>query len=166
MMGKLPIYIPDDEVNLTIGKLLYQLYVLSDYTKKDILFNLERIAQFDFLTKHPILLNKLLDEKDKKVLSLKNSEIYSIEAMFPNRSQLFDFTKIKLALNVLISYGFLDVKIGVDTQIYYLINERGVSYANQLETIYFQRLRKVLSQMKPLLGMTHSKINQIIQSYL
>lgn len=166
MMGKLPIYIPDYEVNLTVGKLLYQLYVLSDYTKKDILFNLERIAQFDFLTKHPILLNKLLDEKDKKVLSLKNSEIYSIEAMFPNRSQLFDFTKIKLALNVLISYGFLDVKIGVDTQIYYLINERGVSYANQLETIYFQRLRKVLSQMKPLLGMTHSKINQIIQSYL
>lgn len=165
-MGKLPIYIPDYEVNLTVGKLLYQLFILSDFTKKDVLFNLERIAQFDFLTKHPILLNKLLDEKEKNVLRLKNSEIYSIEAMFPNRSQLFEFTKIKLAINVLISYGLLDVKIGVDTQIYYLINERGVSYANQLETIYFQRLRRVLSQMKPLLNMTHSKINQIIQFYL
>jgi hypothetical protein len=165
-MGRLPIYIPDYEVNLSVGKLLFQLYILSDFTKKEFVFNLERIAQFDFLTKHPILLNKILDEKDIKVLSLTNSEIYSIEAMFPNRSQLFDFTKVKLVLNILISYGFLDVKIGLDSQVYYTINENGINNANQLETIYFQRLRKVLSQMKPLLSMTHSKINQIIQSYL
>lgn len=165
-MGKLPIYIPDYEVNLTVGKLLYQLYILSNYTNKDFVFNLERIAQFDFLTKHPILLNKILDEKDKKVLSLNNSEIYSIEAMFPNRSQLFNFTKIKLVLNILISHGFLDIKIGADSQIYYVINEVGISNANRFETIYFQRLQKVLSQMKPLLNMPHSKINQIIQSYL
>ena len=129
-MGKLPIYIPDYEVNLTVGKLLYQLFILSDFTKKEFIFNLERIAQFDFLTKHPILLNKILDEKDKKGLSLNNSEIFSIEAMFPNRSQLFDFTKIKLVLNVLISFGFLDVKVGLDSQVYYVINETGVNYAN------------------------------------
>jgi hypothetical protein len=165
-MGKLPIYIPDYEVNLTVGKLLYQLFILSDYTNKEFVFNLERIAQFDFLIKHPILLNKILDEKDKKVLILNNSEIYSIEAMYPNRSQLFDFTKVKLVLNILISYGFLDIKIGSDSQVYYLINQNGISSANQLETIYFQRLKKVLSQMKPLLSMPHSKINQIIQSYL
>jgi hypothetical protein len=165
-MGKLPIYIPDYEVNLTVGKLLYQLCILSDYTKKEFIFNLERIAQFDFLTKHPILLNKILDEKDKKLLSLMNSEIYSIEAMFPNKSQLFDFTKIKLVLNILISNGFIDIKIGSDSQIYYIINDNGIKHANQLESIYFQRLKKVLSQMKPLLNMPHSKINQIIQSYL
>lgn len=165
-MAKLPIYIPDYEVNLTVGKLLYQLFILSNYTNKEFVFNLERIAQFDFLTKHPILLNKILDEKDKKVLSLNNAEIYSIEAMFPNRSQLFDFTKVKLVLNILISYGFLDIKIGLDSQIYYIINENGINHANQFETIYFQRLKKVLSQMNPLLSMPHSKINQIIQSYL
>lgn len=165
-MGKLPIYIPDYEANLNVGKLLYLLCVLTGYTKKDFVFNLERIAQFDFLTKHPILLNKILDEKDKKVLSLKNSEIYSIEAMFPNRSQLYDFTKVKLILNALISYGFIEVKIGSDSQIYYLINENGINQANQLESMYFQRLRKVLSQMKPLLNMPHSKINQIIHFYL
>lgn len=165
-MGRLPIYIPEDEVNLTVGKLLYQLSILSYFTKKEFVFNLERIAQFDFLTKHPILLNKILDEKDKKILSLNNSEIYSIEAMFPNKSQLFDFTKVKLVLNILISYGLLDIKIGEDSQIYYIINENGINQANQLESIYFQRLKKVLSQMKPLLNMTHSKINQIIQSYL
>lgn len=165
-MGRLPIYIPEDEVNLTVGKLLFQLSILSCFTKKEFVFNLERIAQFDFLTKHPILLNKILDEKDKKILNLNNSEIYSIEAMFPNKSQLFDFTKVKLVLNILISYGLLDIKIGEDSQIYYIINENGINQANQLESIYFQRLKKVLSQMKPLLNMTHSKINQIIQSYL
>ncbi|OOV28676.1 hypothetical protein BXU11_01630 [Flavobacterium sp. LM5] len=165
-MGRLPIYIPDDEVNLTVGKLLFQLFILSDFTKKEFVFNLERITQFDFLTKHPILLNKILDEKHKKILSLNNSEIYSIEAMFPNKSQLFDFTKVKLVLNILISYGLLDIKIGEDSQIYYLINENGIKYADQLESIYFQRLKKLLSQMKPLLSMTHSKINQIIQSHL
>jgi len=165
-MGRLPIYIPDDEVNLTVGKLLFQLSILSDFTKKEFVFNLERIAQFDFLTKHPILLNKILDEKDKKILSLNNSEIYSIEAMFPNKSQLFDFTKVKLALNILISYDFIDIKIGEDSQIYYNINENGINQAHKLESIYFQRLRKLLSQMRPLVNMTHSKINQIIQSYL
>lgn len=165
-MGRLPIYIPDFEANLNVGKLLYQLSTLSTFTNKEYVFNLERIAQFDFLTKHPILLNKILDEKDKKLLSLNNSEIYSIEAMFPNRSQLYDFTKVKLILNVLISYGFLEIKIGSDSQIYYIINEIGINQANQLDTIYFLRLKKVLSQMKPLLNMPHSKINQIIQSYL
>lgn len=165
-MGKLPIYIPDYEVNLNVGKILYQLSILSVYTNKEFVFNLERIAQFDFLTKHPILLNKILDEKDKKLLSLNNSEIYSIEAMFPNRSQLFDFTKVKLVLSILISYGFLDIKIGLDSQVYYSINENGINQAQNLETIYFQRLKKVLFQMKPLLNMPHSKINQIIQFYL
>lgn len=165
-MGKLPIYIPDYEANLNVGKLLYQLYVLSTFTKKEFVFNLERIAQFNFLTKHPILLNKILDEKDKQILILNNSEVYSIEAMFPNRSQLFDFTKVKLILNVLITYGFLEIRIGSDSQVYYIINENGISQANQLETVYFQRLKKVLSQMKPLLNMPHSKINEIIQSYL
>lgn len=165
-MGRLPIYIPDDEVNLTVGKLLFQLFILSAFTKKEFVFNLERIAQFDFLTKHPILLNKILDEKDKKILSLNNSEIYSIEAMFPNKSQLFNFTKIKLSLNLLISYDFVDIKIGSDSQIYYIINENGINLANQLDSEYFKRLSKVLSQMKPLINMTHSKINQIIHFYL
>lgn len=165
-MKNLPFYIPDYEVNLRIGKLLLQLSILSKHTKKEFVFNLERIAQFEFLSKHPILLNKILDEKDKKVLSLNNSEKYSIEAMFPNRGQLFDFTKIKLLLNILISYGFIDVKTGSDSQIYYLINEKGINKAEELETIYFQRLKKILLQMKPLLNMEHSKINLIIQPYL
>ncbi len=165
-MSNLPFYFPDNEVNLRVGKLLILLDILSKSTKKDLVFNLERIAQFEFLTKHPILLNKILTEKDKMILKLNNSEKYSIEAMFPNRGQLFDFTKIKILLNILISYGFLDIKIGLDTQVYYIINENGINHANQLETIYFQRLKKVLSQMKPLLSMPHSKINQIIQSYL
>ncbi len=165
-MLNLPFYFPDNEVNLRVGKLLILLDILSKSTKKDLTFNLERIAQFEFLTKHPILLNKILTEKDKMILKLNNSEKYSIEAMFPNRGQLFDFTKIKILLSILISYGFLDIKIGLDTQVYYIINENGINHANQLETIYFQRLKKVLSQMKPLLSMPHSKINQIIQSYL
>jgi hypothetical protein len=165
-MSNLPFYFPDNEVNLRVGKLLILLDILSKSTKKDLVFNLERIAQFEFLTKHPIMLNKILTEKDKMILKLNNSEKYSIEAMFPNRGQLFDFTKIKILLNILISYGFLDIKIGLDTQVYYIINENGINHANQLETIYFQRLKKVLSQMKPLLSMPHSKINQIIQSYL
>ena len=165
-MSNLPFYFPDNEVNLRIGKLLMLLNILSLTTKKEFVFNLERIAQFEFLTKHPILLNKILDEKDKKILSLNNSEKYSIEAMFPNRGQLFDFTKIKILLNVLISYGFVEIRMGTDSQIYYLINEEGTSYAEKLETIYFQRLKKILLQMKPLINISHSKINLIIQPYL
>lgn len=165
-MSNLPFYFPDNEVNLRVGKLLMLLDVLSKGSKKKFVFNPERIAQLEFLTKHPILLNKILDEKDKEILSLNNSEKYSIEAMFPNRGQLFDFTKIKILLNILISFDFIEVKTDSDSQIYYLINTKGIKQSEELETIYFQRLKKILLQMKPLLGISHSKINLIIQPYL
>lgn len=165
-MSNLPFFFPDDEVNLRMGKMLMLLNILSRSTKKEFLFNLERIAQFEFLTKHPILLNKILVEKDKEILALNNSEKYSIEAMFPNRIPLFDFTKIKTVLNVLMLYEFVDVKTGPDSQIYYIINEKGISQAEEFESIYFQRLEKILLQMKPLLNIPHSKINLIIQPYI
>ncbi|RXM50005.1 MULTISPECIES: ABC-three component system middle component 4 [unclassified Chryseobacterium] len=165
-MKKIPIYIPDHEVNFGVGKLLFLLLILSKSTKKEGIFTLDRIAQFEFISKHPILLNRLLDNKDKNFLTLTNAEKYSIEAIFPNRGQLFDFTRIKLLLNILLSFGFIDIKTSEDFQILYIINEDGKNMADKLETAYFQRLEKVLIQMKPILNMSHSKINSIIQNYL
>lgn len=165
-MKKIPIYIPDNEVNFGVGKMLFLLFILSKNTKKEGIFTLDRIAQFEFISKHPILLNRLLNDKDKNFLSLRNAEKYSIEAIFPNRGQLFDFTRVKLLLNLLLSFGFIDIKTNEDFQILYIINEKGKNKAEELETAYFQRLEKVLMQMKPLLNMPHSKINSIIQYYL
>lgn len=165
-MKKIPIYIPDHEINFRVGKLLFLLLILSKNTRKEGIFTLDRIAQFEFISKHPILLNRLLDDKDKTFLRLTNAEKYSIEAIFPNRGQLFDFTRVKILLNLLLSFGFIEIKTNKDFQILYIINDIGKSKAEELEAIYFQRLEKVLIQMKPLLNMSHSKINSIIQYYL
>ncbi|MBD3906887.1 hypothetical protein NAL32_19705 [Chryseobacterium sp. Ch-15] len=165
-MKKIPIYLPDHEVNFGIGKLLFLLLVLSKSTKKEGIFTLDRIAQFEFISKHPVLLNRLLDDKDKSFLALTNAEKFSIEAIFPNRGQLFDFTRIKLLLNLLLSFGFIEIKTNEDFQFLYIINEKGKNKAEELETAYFKRLEKVLIQMKPLLNMSHSKINSIIQYYI
>lgn len=165
-MKKPPFFIPDYEVNFGIGKLLFLLLILSKNTKKNGVFTLERIAQFEFISKHPILLNRLLNDKDKVFLKLTSAEKYSIEAIFPNRGQLFDFTRIKILLNVLLTLGFIDIKTNEDFQILYLISEKGKNISEKLETEYFQRLEKVLIQMKPLLNMSHSKINSIIQNYI
>ena len=90
-MIKLPFYIPDYEFTLRLSKLLLLFETLSVGSKR--WMNLENVSQFEYLVKHPILLNKILNEKDKKIFSLQNSEMFSIEALFHNRADLFDYNK-------------------------------------------------------------------------
>jgi len=165
-MTKLPFYIPDYEVNLRLGKILLLLHIIKEQKKDKFVLSLEKIAILEFLTKHPILLNKLLSDKKLKIINLQHSEKWSIEAMYPNRGQLFDFKKIKALLNLLITYGLVEIKLKNNYEVYYAINDEGDACASQFESTYFQRLKHILIEMKPLIKVSYSKISSEIEPYL
>ncbi|MEC4049323.1 ABC-three component system middle component 4 [Flavobacterium sp. SUN046] len=163
---KLPFYIPDNELTLRIGKLLCLFQVLSTGVKKTINLDLPKIGQFEFLTKHPIVLNKILNEKDKKTIQLHNSEKYSIEALFLNRAEVFDLKKIKILLKILLSNKYIEAKVLSDNQIYYSITAEGLKQAETLQSEYFQRTRDLNHELKPLVSLPSSTISKLIESHL
>lgn len=165
-MTKSPIYIPDSEVYLKMGKMLLLLNQLSLSTKKLPILTLEKISIFEFLIKHPDFLNRILYLKDKELIDLSNSEKYSIEALFPDKGPLFDFSSIKILLNLLIGYGFVDIVIKKDFEINYFITDLGQEYAKNLETEYFKRVNRILENMKPIKSLSYSNINKLIEPYL
>jgi hypothetical protein len=163
---KLPFYIPDSELTLRIGKLLCLFQILSIGAKKTINLDLPKIGQFEFLTKHPIVLNKILNDKEKKVIALHSSEMYSIEALFLNRAEIFDLKKIKALLKILLSNKYIEAKVLSDNQIYYSITDEGVKQAEALQSQYFQRTRDLNHELKPLVSLPSSTIGKLIESHL
>jgi predicted transcriptional regulator len=127
--------------------------------------NLENVSQYEFLAKHPVLLNKILNEKDKKILSLQNSEMFSIEAMFHNRAELFDYDKIKALLKAMIAFGYIEPRIE-KFQSQFAITELGLEASRRLQETYFERLRKIYNEMKPLLRLQNTKIVFLIEAHL
>lgn len=162
----LPFYIPDHELTLRLSKILLLFQVLSIESKKIIYLDLQKIGEFEFLIKHPIILNKILNDKDKKTIELHNSEMYSIEALFLNKSEIFDLKKIKRLLQILLSYNYIEAKVLSDFQIYYNITEVGLNQAKALESQYFQRIRDLNNELKPLISLSSSVIGKLIESYL
>ncbi|WP_338840571.1 ABC-three component system middle component 4 [Flavobacterium ginsenosidimutans] len=162
----LPFYIPDSELNFRLGKLLLIFQVLSTGAKKPIYANLENIGHFEFLLKHPVILNKILNDKDKKVIQLQNSEMYSIEALFLNRAELFDLKSIKILIKLLLSYNYIEFKILSDFKIYYIITNEGLQKAEELQSDYFQRLRNLNLELRPFISLPSSKLGFLIDSHL
>lgn len=162
----LPFYIPDFEVNLKIGKMISLLSQLSFNRNETPVLTLEKIALFEFLSKHPYLLNKILYQKDKQMVEFIRSEIYSIEARFPNRKKLYDLKEIKKILNILIVYGFADVKLKNGIDVYYQVTEEGKVYAEMLKSAFFERMSDIFLSMKPLQSQTFSNTNSLIEYFI
>jgi|GEM_PF-2694760 len=162
----LPFYIPDHELTLRLSKVLLLFQVLSIGTKKIVNLDLQKIGEFEFLIKHPIILNKILNDKDKKVIELHNSEMYSIEALFLNRSEIFDLKNIKILIKILLSYNYLEAKVLSDFQIYYSVTEEGLTQAEKLQSLYFQRVRDLNNELKPLVSLSSGMIGKLIEAHL
>ncbi|MFZ4672402.1 MAG: ABC-three component system middle component 4, partial [Flavobacterium sp.] len=95
-----------------------------------------------------------------------NSEMYSIEALFLNRAEIFDLKKIKALLKILLANKYLETKVLSDNQIYYNITEEGIKQAETLQSQYFQRIRDLNHELKPLVTLSSSTINKLIESHL
>ncbi|MCK8520070.1 hypothetical protein M0D21_00710 [Aquimarina sp. D1M17] len=139
---------------------------LSRNSKKEPILTLEKIAAFEFLTKHPVILNRILYLKNKELINLSNTEKYSIEALFPDRGSLFNFSDIKTLLNLLIAYKMVDVKIKKDFEVNYFITEIGLDYAKTLNSKYFIRLDNIYKKLNSLKSLSYSNINKFIEPYI
>lgn len=161
----LPFFIPDYELNFRIGKLLCLFQTLSQDSKKEINLDLPKLGQFEFLIKHPVVLNKILIAKDKKIVDLHKSEMYSIEALFLNRGEIFDLKKIKALLKILLSNGFITAKV-INNHIFYSITDEGITNAESLKSHYFQRIRELYQELKPLTSLPTSTIGKLIEPHM
>ena len=161
----LPFFIPDYELNFRLGKLLCLFQILAQDSKKEVNLDLPKIGQFEFLIKHPVMLNKILIARDKKIIDLYKSEMYSIEALFLNRGEIFDLKKIKSLLQILLSNEYLTVRV-IENQIFYSVTELGLAHAATLESQYFHRIRNLYKELKPLINLPTSSIGKIIESHM
>ena len=64
------------------------------------------------------------------------------------------------------SYNYIEAKVLSDFQIYYNITEVGLNQAKALESKYFQRIRDLNNELKPLISLSSSVIGKLIESYL
>jgi hypothetical protein len=65
-----------------------------------------------------------------------------------------------------LSYNYIEAKVLSDFQIYYNITEVGLNQAKALESKYFQRIRDLNNELKPLISLSSSVIGKLIESYL
>lgn len=162
----LPFYIPDYELSFRIAKLLSLFQTLSKQSKKSVRLDLAKIAQFEFLTRHPIILNRILNDRELKVIQLQKAEMYSIEALFLNQAEVFDFKKIKALIKILLANNYLKAEVADNFQVYYTITTDGIEEADNLQSQYFMRLRDLNQELRPLVNLSSLSIGKLIQSHI
>lgn len=161
----LPFLIPEDEIGLRLSRLLLLIEKLSFNKSGKLVLTLEKIVMLEFLVKYPSLLNRVLIFLEKKVIELSSLEHESIEALYPNKKQLFDFKEVKKILQILIGYDLVSAKI-VDGEVYYYVTHEGIKYTQALNSKYFLRLKSILENAKVCQSEKYSKINQQILPYI
>jgi hypothetical protein len=165
-MKKFPFFIPEDDLNLRLGRLLLLIEKMSFNRNEKLMLDLEKIVILEFLIKYPKLLNIALKHIKKETIRLDENEIKSIEALFPNRTLLFDFKQTKKLLQILISMRLIDAKIGDDSKVYYYINLKGTKCISELNSIYFERLVLLINKAKKIQSQSFSKLNIQIQNHI
>lgn len=165
-MNSLPFYLPDKELDLRLCQICLLLEVLSYNQKGNPVLTIDKIALFEFIGKHPLIINNILSRNHKETVKYNISEIYSIEAAFPNRSKLYNYKEIKKILLILYSYGFINIRFEGKMDIFFSISEEGSKFTFALDSLYFKRLRKIYKKLYPIKSQPFSKLNQLVEYYI
>lgn len=165
-MISLPFYLPDKELDLRLCQICLLLEVLSFNQKGNPVLTIDKIALFEFIGKHPLIINNILSRNHREIVEYNSSEIYSIEAVFPNRSKLYNYDEIKKILLILHSYGFVKIRFEGKMDIFFTISEEGSKFAVALDSSYFKRLGKIYKKLYPIKSQPFSKLNQLVEYYI
>ncbi len=165
-MNSLPFYLPDKELDLRLCQICILLEILSFNQKGNPVLTIDKIALFEFIGKHPLIMNNILSRNHKETVEYNFAEIHSIEAAYPNRSKLYNYDEIKKILLILHSYGFISTRFEGKMDIFFTISEEGSSFAIALDSLYFKHLRKIYKKLYPIKTQPFSKLNQLIEYYI
>lgn len=128
--------------------------------------SIEKLSVFDFLIQHPYILFSILQNENKKNnLVLTEVESNSISKEYPNTDSLFSFDKIRKLLQILIGYGFCEVKLLDDSTLVFMISSKGKDLLNEIDSIYGNRLGELAKELRFLQAESYKKLISSIKPY-
>jgi predicted transcriptional regulator len=157
-MNKLPFVLPDKDINLHISVISAILNELSTSKRGKLLLTLDRLAIFEFLIKNPFVLYEVV-KTDLAIpyFALKDNEIGSIGTKYINKKNLFDYVELKKVIQLLLLYEIVEIKRDKN-EIFYVITPKGRAFVNDLESVYFQRVKELCNILSHLTSIPISKL--------
>ncbi|NOU77984.1 hypothetical protein GC101_03725 [Paenibacillus sp. LMG 31459] len=164
-MNTLPFIVPENESNVRLARLLILIQSLGVSKKGKLLLNIEKLSIYDYLVRNPVLLQRLLETEDQgKLMDLQEKEIDSIESLFPNRASLYDYSTIRKITYTLIYNEYISVEHNKEGHIFYFATESGIEFVEQLESIYFNRIKELSKVLIPLQKFSASQLLKTLKT--
>lgn len=164
-MNILPFIVTENEENLRLARLLIIIEALGVSKRGKLLLGIEKLATYDYLAKNPVLLQKLLQTKEKSnLMDLQEKETDSIESLFPNKSSLYDYNTIKKITYSLIYYEYISIEYNKKGNIFYFATECGRQFVNELESTYFNRIKEFSKVLNSLQKFSASQLQNALKS--
>jgi len=149
-MSALPFAQPDRDTNLNLAIALLVLEGLAVSNRGKNLLNAERLQLLLFLIRHPTVLVGVCRSLGKEVVSLDESEAYSIASIAFDIDQLFNSPYIKILLKGLSTKGLIEVNYRKADGFMFCLSQRGKEIACKLSSQYFERVREYVESLKKL----------------
>lgn len=162
-MFNIPFFFPENDINLRLTRLLIIMSVLSFTKRGNPALTIGKLALFEFLIRYPqILICILNDYKDEVDFQIIASEFGSIESQYPEISTLIECEEIRLILQVLLLYEFVE-PIKTPKEVFYKISQSGLMFVKEFESDYLIRINEIAVASLPLLSESESKLRNIIK---
>lgn len=165
-MNALPFAQPDRDVNLNLSVAMLVLEGLAVSNRGKNLLNADRLQLMLFLIRHPTVLTSVSRSLGKEVISLDESEAYSITSIAFDVDQLFNSSYIKSLLKGLSSRGFVEVTYRKTEGFMFSLSGRGKAVARELNGDYFDRVREYVEVLTKLNSESTRNLMQLTQQVM
>ena len=153
---------PDSEINLNMARLL-MLVVGSRQNNEEFALNIDRLVTYDFLSRNPIVLARLLIQLGKAVkINVKDYESGSLTETYINRSSLYDYHNTKAILQILHNYKILILSRLDSQEVSIKASELGVTLFSDLNSEYLVRFKEIALTLKSLNSISPSSLRRHI----
>lgn len=161
MENRLSFIIPENDVNLRIGRFLLIIDVLSYTQKGKLVLNIDKLITFDFLVKNPYILKQVLKVKNKTKLKLYKEEIGSVTTLYPSKNALLDTSSAKTLIKLMISHNMVEVT-KQSNELFFTLSDQGKSLISEISTDYIIRVKELCESMLVLRSLNTSELKKII----
>ncbi|SFY01272.1 hypothetical protein SAMN04487921_11770 [Bacillus altitudinis] len=161
MKNKIPLIIPENDINLRIFRLLTIIDKLAYTQRGNLVINIDRLVIFDFLIRNPYLLKQVLSVKNKSSISLLKDEFGTVSTLFPSKVSLVDIQSTREIIKLMITYDMLKV-IEKKNELFYISTDNAKLIIKQIDTEYCIRINELCEAMLVLRSLSINELKKII----
>lgn len=144
------IYIdPESEISLNTSRFLLLIDITAHGAKADTILTLDRLVIYDFLSRNPYILYKLLFRMSKpNNIKITDNEVGGISAKYYDKSEIYSFSRVKSLVLLLFSQRNVEVKRLSQEQAAVTPSIEGKLLCSQLNSIYFKRFIEIAEALR------------------